>query len=347
MSVYVYNDERTKAIGRKAVPLYIAPKEKVVSNLIVNGMDKPQSDNQLPKMSVYWNSMEPNLDERARGMKMDRHLLIETEVDEGGKKVSKQIYTDLQTVPYKMGIELTIWTKYEDEAVQLLENILPFFTPELPVSLYERAVGIERKVSVKLISQSHNYVGDLNEPDRRVIQHNLSFTMECNLYRPLMVAGDIQKVSVRVADAYNVNSFAGDVIYATSLGISGEITDDIRQCIIGFDSLEDKPDNPNTFEDESRQPLDYEVALRTARLDELTYLNDVLIPSLTPGTSSYNTAISRRDLVAVQIDTDVNTTTSIHLSGEGLLVPLYNSGESLAHDYYNIMTSLNPYNGKG
>lgn len=345
MSVFVYNKERTAAIGKKNVPVIIAPKEKVISNLLVNGLDKPQSNNQLPKISVFWNSIEPDLENRARGLKSDRRLLIETTVDEDGKTKKREVYSDLQTVPYKMGIELVIWTKYQDEAVQLLENILPFFNPELPISIYERAVGIERKCSVKLISVAPNFVGDLNEPDRRIVQYNLSFVMECNLYRPLAISGDIQKVSITVASATNPHTFSGDVIYTTTLGISGEILDDgIRQCIIGFDSLEEKTDNPNTYEDETRYPLDTELALRTIRLDELDYLNNVLIPTLTEGTSAYNVAISRRDLVNLQIDTDVNTTTSLSLSGQGHLEPLYNVGDNLAHDYYNIINSNNPTN---
>jgi hypothetical protein len=342
MQVFVYNKERTKATGLKNVPLLIAPKEKVVSTLIVNGQDKPQSDNQLPKMSVFWNSFDPDPD-RNRGTKMERKLLIETLVNDNGNTIKREVYKDLQTIPYKMGIDLTIWTKYMDEAAQLLENILPFFTPDLPLSLFERAVGIERKVMAKLISVSSNLVGDLNEPDRRVIQYTLSFTLECNLYRPLEIEGEIQKVGVRIANADEPHSFSGDVLYSTVLGISGQIMDaGVRECILSFDSLKDTADDPNTPEDETRTPLDHEVEIRAIRVDELDYYNDVLIPSLTPGTSAYIIAVAKRDLLQLTIDTDTNTTTAIELSGQGLLVPYYNSDTQLAHDYYNMMNSLNP-----
>lgn len=342
MTVYVYNKERTKAVGLKNVPLLLAPKEKVVSDLIVNGQDKPQSDNQLPKMSIFWNAMDPDPD-RNRGMTSHRRLLLEATVNSNGNTIKRDIYKDLQTVPYKMGIELNIWVKYLDEGVQLLENILPFFTPDLPVSLYERAVGTERKVMAKLISFSSNMVGDLNEPDRRVIQFTLSFTLECNLYRPLEIDGEIHTAKVRIADASSAHEFQGDVIYTTSVGISGELMDEnVRQCIINFDSLKDIPDDPETPEDETRTPLDHEEELRTVRLEELYYIENVLIPSLTPGTSAYNIAVARRDLVQLTIDTDFNTTTSLNISGEGLIIDDINVGRTMAHDYYNIMNSLDP-----
>ncbi len=343
MEVYVYNKERTKAVGIKKVPVIMAPKEKVISTLAVNGSDKPQSDNQLPKISIFWNSMDPDIEARGRGMTTERKLLVETTVNDEGKTTKREVYKDLQTVPYKMGIDVTIWTKYLDESVQLLENILPFFTPDLPLSLFERAVGTERKIMARLVSVSQNIVGDLNEPDRRVIQYVLSFTLECNLYRPLQIDGEITKVNLRIANATDPHAFDGDVIYTTAVGISGEIMDSrIRQAIINFDSLKDIPDDPTTPADETRTPLDHEVEIRTIRVDELNYLNDVLIPSLTPGTSAYIIAVARRDLVTLTIDTDYNTTTSLDLSGKGMLVPDYNVDTQMAHDYYNIMNPLNP-----
>lgn len=340
MSVFVYNKERTKAIGKKNVPIFIAPKEKVISTLMVNGKDKPQSDNQLPKISVFWTGIDKDRD-RAAGEKVERILLKETVINDAGTPIERNMYLDYKTIPYKLSIEVSLWTKYMDEMTQLLENILPFFATNVPVSLYERAVGIERKVMVNLDSISSNFVADLNEPDRRVIQYNLTFTMEINLYKPLQVEREIRKTNIRIADGYNHHEFAGDVIYSTVMGVSGEVSDKVRQAIIGFDSLKEVEDNPQTTEDETRMPFDFELDQRNARIADLDYYNQ-LISTLTEGTSSYIIAVAQRDLVQLRLDTDTNTTTSLELSGQGYLDSNVNIGETLAHDYYNIINSDNP-----
>lgn len=340
MSVFVYNKERTRAIGKKNVPVFIAPKEKVVSTLMVNGIDKPQSDNQLPKMSVFWTGIAKDRD-RAAGEKVERILLKETIINDAGIPTERNMYLDYKTIPYKLTIELSLWTKYMDEMAQLLENILPFFATNVPVSVYERAVGIERKVMVNLDNISSNFVADMNEPDRRVIQYNLSFTMEINLYKPLQIEREIRKTNIRVADAYNHHEFAGDVLYSTVMGISGEVSDKVRKAIISFDSLLETEDNLQTQENETRMPFDVELSQRNSRLADLDYYTQ-LITTLTPGTSSYIIATAQRDLVQLRLDTDTNTTTSLELSGQGYLDSNVNIGETLAHDYYNIMNSENP-----
>lgn len=178
MSVFVY-DKDGKAIGWKPVPVIIATKEKVVSQLISqNKIDEDIMNNYLPLISISWKGISRNT-ERQRGLREKRRLLIEYEDPNNPKAI-----TDMQTVPYDLDLELVIWTKYMDDAAQLLENILPFFNPEAPVSLYERGIGTERQVKVTLESVSTNIASDIAEPERRVIQITLSFKMECNFYKP-------------------------------------------------------------------------------------------------------------------------------------------------------------------
>lgn len=240
MEVYVYDNERKKAIGVKKVPVILAPKEKVVSVLSIlnDGTNKkPEVDNSLPKISIIWQGLSWD-SARQTGSNHKRDLGIEY-TDGDGSKSTKM--TDRQTIPYILEFQVTLWTVYLDEAVQLLENILPFFHPELHVSLFERAAGIERKCKVELQSVTPNFVYELNEPDRRIIQFDLNFTMECNLYRPIEIQGVIEKAFIGIAavSSKSPEKNEGDVIYVTTSGVSGEVTDEnIRSVIIGFDEID-------------------------------------------------------------------------------------------------------------
>ena len=238
MEVYVYDKDRKTAVGKKKVPVILAPKEKVISVLsVIDGTPKPEIDNHLPKVSIIWQGLTWD-QQRQTGVKHKRDLGIEYR-DGDGQKSTK--LTDRQTIPYTLEFQVTIWTVYLDEAVQLLENILPFFHPDIHISLYERAIGIERKSKVELQSVTPNFVYELNEPDRRIIQFDLDFTMECNLYRPIEVDGVIEQAFIGLAavDARSPNKNEGDVIYTTTSGISGQLTDEnIRQAIVGFDEID-------------------------------------------------------------------------------------------------------------
>lgn len=244
MEVYVYDKDRKNAIGRKRVPVILAPKEKVISVLsVIDGAPKPEIDNHLPKMSIIWQGL--NWDkERQTGSNHRRDLGIEYK-NENGEKSTK--YTDRQTIPYILEFQLSIWTVYLDEAVQLLENILPFFHPDVHISLYERVLGTERDAKIELESVTPNFVYELNEPDRRIIQFDLDFTMECMLYRPIEIQGVIEQAFIGIAavNAQSPNKNEGDVLYVTTKGVSGALTDEnIRQAIIAFDEIDNNYTNP-------------------------------------------------------------------------------------------------------
>jgi hypothetical protein len=193
MSVINY-DKDGKAIGWKPVPVTLAPKEKVVSELMADPSTPDKNPpNYLPRMSITWNGISRN-QERQRGQLEKRRVLVDYESQE-----DPYIIMDMQTVPYDLNIELTLWTKYMSDMAQLLENILPFFNPEAPVSLYERGVGSERQVKVVLESVTPNFVVELSDPDRRVLQCNLGFRMECNFYKPqLPISKPIKRISTRI-----------------------------------------------------------------------------------------------------------------------------------------------------
>jgi hypothetical protein len=256
MYVYVYDKDKYSPtygdpIGLKIVPVILAPKEKVVSVLnVLLGSEKPEVDNVLPKISILWSgiSFEPN---RERGKNQKRDLFVEyttqgalntledpNSVTPTDEDVPVRIkHYDIQTVPYKMDFELVIWAKYMDDGTQILEQILPFFAPDRQISLKERGIGIEREAKVVLNSITNNFTYDLNEPDRRILQWSLSFTCECNLYKPIYIDKDILKAVVRVG-VDNPRRSAGDsiTIAANGANIQGMHVD-VFSKVQEFDQL--------------------------------------------------------------------------------------------------------------
>ena len=88
-------------------------------------------------------------------------------------------------VPYNLDFTLYVMAKNSDDALQIVEQILPYFQPDYTLTINDMAdMGIKRDVPVVLnsISYEDNYQGDFAE--RRAVIYNLDFTCKFYLYGP-------------------------------------------------------------------------------------------------------------------------------------------------------------------
>ena len=108
----------------------------------------------------------------------------------------KKVY---MPVPYNIGFELNLLTKLNDDALQIVEQILPYFQPSftLTVDLVD-SIGEKRDIPLTLdnISFQDDYEGDFST--RRSLIYTLSFTAKTYLFGPVADTTDglIRKVQV-------------------------------------------------------------------------------------------------------------------------------------------------------
>ena len=79
-------------------------------------------------------------------------------------------------IPYAFDYQLTIWCKQMDDSIQILDQILPMFVPELSIKLREsRKLNIYNDVKIVLnsVSKNDNYQSGFDE--NRMIVWDLSF----------------------------------------------------------------------------------------------------------------------------------------------------------------------------
>lgn len=97
-------------------------------------------------------------------------------------------------VPYNLEFALYIVTKTQEDAYQILEQILPFFKPQynLQIVLSEE-LGIIQNVPVNLngVAFSDSYEGAFEQ--RREIIHTLTFTLKTEFLGPIQGNEDILK----------------------------------------------------------------------------------------------------------------------------------------------------------
>ena len=86
-------------------------------------------------------------------------------------------------VPYNIGFDLNILVKLQDDGLQILEQILPFFQPAFTLSIdLVKSIGEKRDVPMVLnnITQQDDYEGDFST--RRALIYTLSFTAKTFMF---------------------------------------------------------------------------------------------------------------------------------------------------------------------
>ena len=107
-------------------------------------------------------------------------------------------------VPYDVGFRLSFATKLQDDALQIIEQILPHFQPSFQVTV-NMLEGIEEKrdipFTLRNVSFNDEYEGDFS--NRRFIQYDLDFIAKTYFYTevPTDEGGIIKKVQVDYSTA--------------------------------------------------------------------------------------------------------------------------------------------------
>ena len=181
-------DKSGKTISDLKVPLAYGPSSKFLAKL-----QQQQELNQptaitLPRMSFEMNSITYDSQRKTSVTKTFKAV-------DNNDKVKKVFLP----VPYNVGFELNIMTKLNDDALQIVEQILPFFQPSfnITVDLID-SIGEKRDMPVVLenISFSDEYEGDFST--RRVLTYTLNFSVKTYLFGPIADSTDglIRKVQV-------------------------------------------------------------------------------------------------------------------------------------------------------
>ena len=110
---------------------------------------------------------------------------------------TKQLDTQYMPVPFNLDFTLYTMARNSDDALQIIEQILPYFQPDYTLTINDMAdMGIKRDVPIILNSVGYedNYQGDFTE--RRAIIYTLAFTAKFFLYGPVTSTKVIKTVQV-------------------------------------------------------------------------------------------------------------------------------------------------------
>jgi hypothetical protein len=182
-------DASGATIQAMKVPLAYGPKQKWLSRLT-------EDPNLAKKVAVTL----PRIGFEISGLTYDatrkqNKVMKAKKVLDGAD--NNQLKSGYMPVPYNVDFEMYILAKSSDDALQIVEQILPYFQPEYTVTLREiPELDIIRDVPIVLnsISYEDDYEGDFTS--RRSIIYTLSFTAKYYLYGPVTSTNVIRTVQV-------------------------------------------------------------------------------------------------------------------------------------------------------
>jgi len=103
-------------------------------------------------------------------------------------------------VPYVFNFSINIYTKYQSDMNQIIEQILPFYpNSSRDLHIYEIPIlGIRRSVKVKLTSVSPEIDVEFEEAGDRVVKYSLNFSLDGYLYQPINKDSIIKQVNTHI-----------------------------------------------------------------------------------------------------------------------------------------------------
>jgi len=189
------------------VPIAYGPAEKFIARLEQKPDPRRRVSITLPRLAFELVSIQYDNSRKISTMQTFKTFTKD------GSKTAKKVF---MPVPYNLGIRLSIMSQYNEDAMQIIEQILPVFQPSFNVTVdLVESIGEKRDIPMILdnVSFDDNYESGYEE--KRVIVHTLDFTAKTFLFGPIADSSEglIKKVQVDYHTSTNIKTARRELRY--------------------------------------------------------------------------------------------------------------------------------------
>ena len=178
-----------QVIEVEKVPLAYGPKQKFLYRLQGNPTDGRKVAITLPR--IYFEMTGIDYD---TGRKTPAVTKTKAAVSPNSEEAAKEVRTQYVPVPYNISFELGIIAKSQDDGLQILEQILPFFQPAFSMSVkFIPDMNETRDVAIVLNSVDFDDEWEDDFTTRRSLTYTMQFTAKSYIYGPYTKADVIRK----------------------------------------------------------------------------------------------------------------------------------------------------------
>lgn len=204
-NIYVQRKGKNNTITDQVkVPLAYAPREKYLERIRENPslIDNTKVSLKLPRLSFEITSLSYDT---------ERSLPRSNNYNKAYGASSTQATKIYSPAPYTIFFQLNVYAKLQDDALQIVEQILPYFNPHYNLTLkpFELHPDVKEDIAITLqsVSFQDDFEGALEQ--RRTIIYTLDFGMKVNFHGPFRTGNIINKA---ITDIYfdKTNYLSGD-----------------------------------------------------------------------------------------------------------------------------------------
>lgn len=204
-NIKIEREDNNGAVQQTVViPLTYAPKEKWLVRIEQDPTLERQTYTTLPRMSFEITGMSYDSIRKVNRMQK----VSSYDNSDPSNPVMKQQYSP---VPYNIDISLYVLTKTQEDALQIVEQILPFFTPEFTLvirAIPGMGVDIDIPIILNSVGIQDDYDGDFQT--RRFVTYTINFTLKTNFFGPISAVGPITTVYVNDTEPSRKYTAVGD-----------------------------------------------------------------------------------------------------------------------------------------
>ena len=225
------------------VPLAYGPKAKFLARLD----QVPDPTNKRVQITLPRISFEIN------GLEYDSTRKVSPTQKVRIASTSEKNKNMFMPVPYNLSFEMGIISKNQEDALQIVEQILPFFQPHYNLSIkLVPTMNETRDVPIVLTNVEYEDIYEGEFAVRRAITYTLQFTMKTYLYGPVTESKVIKKTITDMYTDVNTTSAPREVRYTIQPNpISADAEDDFGFGIVDSDFTDNKKRNPTSGADEA------------------------------------------------------------------------------------------------
>ena len=183
-----YNKAGTTSYEKFKVPLNYGAKEKYITRI-----------NSDPTLTKSIATSVPRMSFDMTGMSYDTARKLPSTVRNFAANTSTTVKTQFVPVPYDFSFSLSIYVRNTEDGTQILEQILPFFTPDFNVTInFIPSMGKKYDMPVILnsVNTTTDYEGDMMST--RLITWDLEFTAKAYIWPPVIAAEVIRQANTSI-----------------------------------------------------------------------------------------------------------------------------------------------------
>ena len=175
------------------VPLAYGPKQKFLYRLQGNPVDGKKVAITMPRIYFEMTGIDYDAGRKTTALTKYKAIIPDDGNEENAKKVKQQY----MPVPYNISFEVGILCKSQDDGLQILEQILPFFQPSFSMSI-KFIPDMDEVKDVAIVLNSVDFEDDWEDDfsTRRSIIYSMGFTAKTWIYGPYSKADVIRKARV-------------------------------------------------------------------------------------------------------------------------------------------------------